>query len=73
MPRICERKILCKLPGIEEIKKKTRKGNLIWFEYRYVWTWRKAWIKKYPDKSGLGLGFESASFWNLLEVMDQGG
>ena len=43
---------------------KNKRGNLIRFEYRYVWTWRKVFIKKYPDKCGPGLGFESASFWN---------
>ena len=62
MPRIYERKILYKLPGFEKIKNK--KGNLIRFEYRYVWTWRKVWIKTYPDKCGPGLGFESVSFRN---------
>ena len=41
-----------------------KKGSLIRFEYRYVWTWTKVWIKKSPDKCGPGLGFESASFWN---------
>ena len=25
--------------------KKNKKGNLIRFEYRYVWTWGKVWIK----------------------------
>ena len=44
-------------------KKIKKKGNLIRFEYRYVWTWRKVWIKKYPGKCGQGLGFESATLW----------
>ena len=64
MRRICERKILCKLPDIEKIYFKNKKGNLIRFEYRYAWTSRKVWIKKYTGKCGPGLGVESASFWN---------
>ena len=45
MPRVCERKILCKLPCIEKTYLKNKKGNLIRFEYRYAWTWGKVWIK----------------------------
>ena len=45
------------------MKKKIKKGDLIRFEYRYVWTWRKVWIRKYPGKCAQGLGFESATLW----------
>ena len=67
MPRICERKILCKLPGIEKLKK-IKKAIQHGLNTDKCGRGERCGLKKYPDKCGLGLGFESASFWNTEMV-----
>ena len=47
VPRICERKILCKLPGIKKIKK-NKKGNLIRFDRALVLKVRVFGTRKWP-------------------------
>ena len=48
---------------LKKWKKKNKKGNLMRFEYRYVWTWRKVWIKNILISVDLALVLKVRVLW----------